>query len=283
MNKVTRRLNNSFVGCKKKLYKGSTNSPYISGDVFAQLCNIQIKTDVNQNLDSIKEAKSIFCESHFLEEFLEEFKGILTAKVIFAGNSDREFHDINFKWPRSLKRIYIQNSFVSDSKRVFTLPIGLENRSLGSNGVGAYNVIPYSFSENRILMGPYGDTHNTRREIDKEFKMLFETDQISYLSERQTRSKYKKILKTHNIVGSPRGNGVDTHRIWETIYYGRYPILASSSWTASLDYLDIPKLVINNWSIDEVKKVLSKTLQRFNPKRIDSIWEPYWQKIIKDL
>ena len=36
---------------------------------------------------------------------------------------------------------------------------------------------------------------------------------------------YLKYLADHRFVLCPRGNGVDSHRLWETLYLGRQPIL----------------------------------------------------------
>lgn len=278
-----KRLKTSIISRYKKfLYSNSTNSPYISGDTFLQLCDVSAKNLDISSLDSLKQANSIFCESHYLKEFLEEHNRFISAKILFVGNSDKEFHEIDFKWPRSVKKMYIQNSYISDSKRIFTLPIGLENRSLGNNGVGKYHKLPYKDDTNKVLIGPFGNSHSVRQLINYEFEFFSEPGRIHFSEKRLSRLAYKKILEEYNIVACPRGNGVDTHRVWESLYYGRYPIIADDAWAKSLSYLKIPKLTVSNWSLNEVNEVRSTKLDLFNPRKIESIWEPYWKKIINE-
>jgi hypothetical protein len=265
------------------MYRNAINSPYISGDAFAQLCDVSVKKGLKLNITKLREARSIFCESHYLEEFLEEYNRVISAKILLAGNSDQEFHDINFKWPSTLQKIYLQNSFVSDSKRIFTLPIGLENKSLGGiNGSSSYGFVQYKFKNNRILLGPYGNTHKVRTLIDNDYKIYSNKEEINYLSNRLSKRRYKKILKNYNLVACPRGNGVDTHRLWETIYYGRYPLIVKDAWSKSLSYLNIPLIYIENWTTSEIVASKFLMVQTFDPKKIESIWETYWQKLLRN-
>ena len=269
---------------RKIVYRHSTNSPYISGDTFAQLCDVVIKDQGPRDLNMIKNARSIFCESHRLEEFIEDFRNIINAKIIFAGNSDYEFHNLNFNLPPSVKKMYLQNSFISDSKRIFTLPIGLENISLGGrNGSGVFSVIPYSFSYNRILVGPFGPTHSIRNQIQNEFKLFSKQNNVDFLAERVSRRKYRDVLRNYNYVSCPRGNGVDTHRLWESLYYGRFPIVQKNEWALSLAYLKLPITYINNWSIDELDFLRNLSPNIFDPNKIEGIWESYWHKTIKNV
>jgi hypothetical protein len=265
------------------MYRNANNSPYISGDTIAQLCEVSIKKEIKPSITKLRDARSIFCESNYLGEFLDEYNKVISAKILFAGNSDQEFHDIHFKWPSSLQKIYLQNSFVSDSKRIFTLPIGLENKSLGGkNGSSSYGSVPYKFKENRILLGPYANTHKIRSLIDKDYKMYSDKDEIKYLSGRLSKRRYKKILKSFNLVACPRGNGVDTHRVWETIYYGKHPLIVKDAWSNSLSYLNIPLVYIENWKISELVASKFLVVHAFDPKKIESIWESYWQKLIRN-
>ena len=41
----------------------------------------------------------------------------------------------------------------------------------------------------------------------------------------ESRKKFLSEIRNHLFVLCPRGNGVDTHRVWETLYMGSIPIL----------------------------------------------------------
>jgi hypothetical protein len=281
MNRILQLSHRTISRSRKIIYRNARNSPYISGDTFAQLCDVSIKKGNKPSITKLRDARSIFCESHYLDEFLEEYNKVLSAKILFAGNSDQEFHNIHFKWPRSVKTIYLQNSFISDSKRIFTLPIGLENKSLGGkNGSSSYRSVPYKFKKNRILLGPYGNTHKVRNLIDRDYKIYSNKKEIKYLSERLSKRRYKKILNDYNLVACPRGNGVDTHRVWESIYYGKHPVIVKDAWSKSLSYLNLPLVYIENWTTSEVVASKFLVVDAFDPNKLESIWETYWQKLI---
>jgi hypothetical protein len=44
----------------------------------------------------------------------------------------------------------------------------------------------------------------------------------------------------------PRGNGIDTHRLWETLYMGSIPIVIRHQ--AFDEFHDLPILFINEWT-----------------------------------
>jgi hypothetical protein len=53
-------------------------------------------------------------------------------------------------------------------------------------------------------------------------------------------------LRTYDFVLCPRGNGIDTHRLWETLYMGGIPVVRrSESFPAVLT--DLPVLVVDDW------------------------------------
>ena len=58
--------------------------------------------------------------------------------------------------------------------------------------------------------------------------------------------RYFSLLTTSEFCACPRGNGIDTHRLYEALYLGAIPIILRRHF---LDcYRDLPILVIENWS-----------------------------------
>jgi len=63
----------------------------------------------------------------------------------------------------------------------------------------------------------------------------------------QGRIRYLQNLRTSSFVLCPEGNGIDTHRLWETLYMGGIPIIIRNNHLPCvLDQL--PVLQINTWS-----------------------------------
>ena len=60
------------------------------------------------------------------------------------------------------------------------------------------------------------------------------------------RTRFLRDIKSHTFVLCPRGNGLDTHRLWETLYMGSIPIVKRDIGYAEFE--DLPICFINNWS-----------------------------------
>jgi hypothetical protein len=60
------------------------------------------------------------------------------------------------------------------------------------------------------------------------------------------RKAFLQEIRSHKFVLCPRGNGVDTHRLWETLYMGSIPIVIYD--ITHKDWTDLPILFIQDWS-----------------------------------
>ena len=73
-------------------------------------------------------------------------------------------------------------------------------------------------------------------------KLLIGQQKISY---HWKMMNIKNIAK-HKFILSPWGNGIDTHRFWESLYSGSIPITKDHYIYAS--FSSIPKLLVNEYS-----------------------------------
>jgi hypothetical protein len=78
------------------------------------------------------------------------------------------------------------------------------------------------------------------------------------------RTIFLQEIRNHTFVLCPRGNGVDTHRLWETLYMGSIPIVKKD--IALKDFEDLPICFINDWSeitleflVEQKQQILSKS------------------------
>jgi len=271
----------------KRAIRWRRNShPFISGDAFADLADYVYKPprwrNYNKNL-SISDAEVIFCRSHELQEMLDTYSEILTAKVLIASNSDFEFRELPRNIPTSVKALFLQNSFISDNIFVFTIPIGVENFRLGVNGNPRYIRFRPQIEERptRVLFGPLGLTHPLRKEVIETFGSLHPDWDL--LNTRISPQEYDLYANKYAYISAVRGNGVDTHRLWESLYRGLTPIVAADDWWDSLSGLFPQVISVAEWQPHEIKNVvLSRGKQNFNPKEIVALWMPYWEKRIYD-
>lgn len=60
------------------------------------------------------------------------------------------------------------------------------------------------------------------------------------------RISYLKNLRVHNLIPCPIGNGVDTHRIWETLYMGGTPVIKKNRILEPL-VDQLPVIIVDTW------------------------------------
>ncbi len=256
------------------------SSPFLSGDLFADQADVQMYSpkyrSKRHSLADVADARVIFCPSHFLERFLEEYSNAISAKVLLLGNSDRDFDFIDLDGlPKSLKQVFAQNLLhPSASSRL--LPIGIENIRLGTNGL--LNLFSESFVNqskvDRVLVGPYSMTNPERDFFLNSW--IDESDLLEVIRGRLTPFQYAEVSSRFRFVASPRGNGLDTHRFWEALYRGSFPIVSQNSWSEQLIDLDIPHLPIQSWTMEGFRR-LPLNVPSFSPTDVSALWWPYWR------
>jgi hypothetical protein len=88
----------------------------------------------------------------------------------------------------------------------------------------------------------------------------------------------------HHFVMCPRGNGIDTHRLWEILYTGRVPVVKRDN--NSRYYEDLPILFVDSYEqvtreFLESKMPEFSDLSKFNLEKLKISW--WKQKIAKDV
>jgi hypothetical protein len=270
---------------KRILLRNFNSSPYLSGDLFADNADyVHNPTKFRYNRSwfrDLKDAQVIFCPSGDLEDFFLEFGSSIRAKVILAGNGDFDFVSVPNSIPTSVRHLFLQNSFVSDGKTISTLPIGIENIRYGVNGfpkdMKPIGGLP---KKNKVLVGPFGLTHDDRIKAFSNFK--FANNNLDVAVERLKPKEFSALMQGYNYVAAIRGNGVDTHRLWESLYRGVTPILKYDDWSRSLGLYNLPIAYVNDWDVHSIQTILNVQPQFIEPKKLPALWWPYWKMRISD-
>jgi hypothetical protein len=269
---------------KRLFYYRKNSAPFLSGDLFADSADIQMYPPQLRNFQPSKkkvaEARVIFCPSDDLERFLEEYSGSINARILILGNGDRDFEYLDeSQLPSSVKKVFAQNLH-NEGERSSLLPIGIENLRLGTNGLKKYFKHEYvdETKQNKILVGPFSMTHPDRDFYKTE---AFESSsRVTVLRGRISPQEFAVISSKYRFVAAPRGNGVDTHRFWEALYRGSYPIVNRNSWSSLVKNLNIPLIEIDSWGENSFSSVPDQ-IQNLNPRNIPALWWPFWNKLIK--
>ena len=261
------------------------SSPHLSGDLFADMADYVYKPPrfrvYKRQQIPLRTAKVIFCRSENLQELFTSSSEEINASVVICGNSDFEFHILPEMIPPSVKALFLQNSFISDNKFVFTLPIGIENLRWGVNGNPRLLKKQIADPDNKILFGPFGNTHPVRTQVIKNFKGS-ELHWDCLPSGRISPRNYAKIARRYKLIAAVRGNGIDTHRHWESLYRGVIPVTLRDKWSESLQATGIPFLLIDSWEEECISNLFSiPNMRKIDPLEIEAIWEPYWRRLIQ--
>ncbi len=91
---------------------------------------------------------------------------------------------------------------------------------------------------------------------------------------------YIDNIYRHKFVACPRGNGIDTHRTWETLYLDSIPIERKNS--SNVFWEDLPICFVSQWS-DVTEDFLNKEYDRImgTAWNLDKLYMPYWEKLIR--
>jgi hypothetical protein len=274
-----------FKRISRKVLKDRYLKKQISGNGFANLCDLIIYDVEIVSIERIERAKTIFVKSDFLIEFLSRYSEYISDKILLSGNSDKNF---NYEIPDMYgpKKIYIQNlGFIPRNERINLLPIGLENLEHVRAGFAfLHRKFGKHRFQDRVLIPAMSATNPVRARV---LEQVQELDQGPVYVETKYRSVifYLRQTKKYKFVLVCEGNGYDTHRLWETLYQGSFPVVFRTPFSNNLENLGLPVLVISDLkelSFSLLAKHQSKH-RSFNPKNTDLLLMDHWKKrLIQD-
>jgi hypothetical protein len=267
------------------LFRHSIDRSRLSPDGFADLADVALFRDKwpTPDIKEIKAAKVVFLANHDVEGFIELYSSICKPKVLIVGDGDRDWRSFDFPKLSSLRRVFLQNSYIESDSKFRCLPIGIENRKYGRNGM-PYNFLDFYIRRrkiNGVFLGPLGETHPIRKlisELDlKHIRNVHKlSDRLSSLEFALESSKWTHVV-------APRGNGKDTHRFWETLYRGSVPVVESDEWSMNISRYGIPMETVKRWTREEIQEIAeSPKTQPVDPKSIPALWRDYWQESIRE-
>ena len=263
-------------------FQNSISSPFISGGALASICDFVInkESDLDEFVRHNRSSRIIFCRSDLAHELSRLSLTNSPRRTLIAGNSDHDFTALSQIPHDGFDSFYLQNSFISNDKNIFTLPIGIENLSIGINGLPNNLKVTKDWSSRstKLMVGPFSPTHTEREELLKVAER--ETKVFEVIKGPLSPKRFAQEMNEYKFVACPRGNGLDTHRFWEALYRGSVPIVIASKWSNSLKYLDLPLIEVSDWTEagNAIKEFANQSPPRL-PSEIKSLWLPYWKNL----
>lgn len=235
------------------------------------------KTDVFYVKDPVDRNQSILRRPH------------VSTPFIVTGHSDYSIQDIHTRMYPNTKWFCVN----SETPRAQGIPLGITNHSDESYLHCVYGDIQTMYiiaqepreRQNLVYMNFSIDTYPEEREkVWKLFESKPWVTKGEHIPTFGGRSQFLRNIRNHDFVLCPRGSGIDTHRLWETLYMGSIPIvkwnIVHSNWT------DLPILFIDSWE-DVTEEKLEQEYERirsssWNLKKLDvHYWIEYIQKSIQ--
>ena len=191
----------------------------------------------------------IFCKTDFLIEEFDEIKNRKIDTILISGNSDYGIDDKIFSLvPKNVVKWYCQNALSTSWDILEPIPIGLENKNISyRNGHGiSYperaslkeqlirdnrnmslqesNNYPQKYIYANFNTCTNSEHRNNIRDIVQNIDHIdWENPKSSFQDHSAISFFFHKIMD-YKMVLCPAGNGIDTHRLWETLYSNRIPI-----------------------------------------------------------
>ena len=244
----------------------------LSGEKFQKLCDIYIgeqydfdynpiiKDDISKHVivKNIKEKfynpKYIFVYTHRLESFSKILKYFTNPFILISHNSDENITDkykIILNEPL-LIHWYSQNILVNNNLKLSLLPIGIAN-SMWEHG--NMSIIENNlFKNNKSLLIYFNFTVETNTSKRLECKTILEEKGI-FMTPSLKFNEYIQLLSASKYSICPEGGGIDSHRIWESLYCGTIPIMLRNNFSEILAE-EYPCVLLDTWDELSLENVM---------------------------
>ncbi len=269
--------NNSNYSIFDIVYNDVIFNNYINGDFFSTLSN-------NKTI--------FFVKTDYLDN--QAWNVTKNYTVLLTHNSD---YGIDFsKFKKFLqcgkyKYWFAENLYINEP-RLFALPIGLMNKD--AHTYSRFNLMMEIKKKNikptKLLLLSFSIENNVVKRqqcadsfINKTFVTYNAVQKVKNIlgDVKKYDWKFFHIMLDHLFIACPEGNGIDTHRFWETLYMGRYPVVLHN--TVNDAFSDLPVLILNKW--EDFEKEYLIFLERIKNKEFSykKLTQEYWIERINNL
>ena len=228
----------------------------------------------------LRSGSIVFSHTDFVEElfFLLNKEKKLTNITLISSQSDKVISNKLYnKKPSSITKWFaINNSTMNDF--VENIPLGLANsfskKNVTSDDIPHLNRTFYK--KNKVSLYLNFNVNTNYKERSSLYEN-FRNKDWCYVSTSNDREDYIKSLRSNAFILCPSGNGPDTHRMWESLYFGSIPIVKKHRCFEG--YQDLPILFVD--SFKEVNKdLLVKFMDNLDVERInlEKLDIRYWKE-----
>lgn len=243
------------------------------------MADILIQSHLDMFARGFQDKMIVFCKTDYLASLFEQLSKFKGRIILISGQSDYEIDARVFQTrPPCVVKWFAQNANYQHPDLI-PIPIGLESHDTGSYTdwdflkVAEFNTKTNLTHKNKYCVYcNFRSTHPSR----KETLNTLVRNNVACSSTPKSYADYWKEAAKYAFVASPRGNGIDCHRTWETLMMGSIPIVEKHFM---YDAFDLPILQVSNWSdIGDLEQLANQ----FNGRSMYALEFPYWkEKILK--
>ncbi len=234
-----------------------------------------------KNQISISSESIIFCINTSLDILFHHVKKLNINDLVLITNQtdERVSKRIFNKLPKQFSEWYSINVDY-DHKSLHPIPLGISNGYEKSLSFAENNLTIdadlFNKEKQNLLYLSFEDRTNIRlRSGLKSYFQKYEWAKI--INNKNELNEYENDLKNSNFVLCPQGNGIDTHRIWEALYFGAIPIVKSQ--VGLNKFKKLPILYVEKFS-DVTEDLLLSFLNNLIVDNLEQIEFQYWQEQI---
>lgn len=245
----------------KNIFRPSSY-PYLTGDTLRKHSD-QIH-DETSKLDpgKIKKGDLVFVKTDFLIDYFENIHPKIKYRYyLLTHNSDFEITKEYKKYcDEKIIIWYAQNLNFEMNHSIQPIPIGLENKRFLKGGLISHYKGTNAIEKNKFVYSCFNEsTHKDRIGINN----LYQDNKLVTICKGTNHKRYIQNLSEFKFNLCPRGNGLDTHRIWESLMVKSVPILLKNKFSENFINLGLPFLLLDEW----------EELNAYNEEELDSIYK----------
>ena len=247
---------------------GRKNSfPFYSSDTYFFLCGfaLEVKSDFEDE-KNFEHGQKLYINGkltyHEWNQLLRIFENAQShLDIIVIGDTDvAPDENILKELKRYCHRLYSVNLIRHFDDGILSIPFGLESQRYRSAGQlrDFRKEVDLNADKRKIgVLVAWNDATSfaERRRARAILSPLTITREIR---DRVTARYVHHLMKRSMFVACPRGNGLDTHRFWESLYLGAVPIVVKKDVIPAFQYG--PHLVIEDWQ--ELEEISQQDLRR---------------------
>jgi hypothetical protein len=253
------------------------NFSSISDYIFATYDIDKLKYyQLNPNL--LNDNEIIYCKADCVEHLFKLLEPVNKKIKLITSESDISITKNLFESrPKCIKKWFAIN-IAYDHEDLIPIPLGISNNNCTITL--KFNSIEANSKSDKKLVYINHRVQTNPAERKWIYDYFSTNNWVTVKQPNLSLEEFKKDLTNHMFMLSPRGNGFDTHRMWESLYAGVFPIVQKHITHKNLE--DLPILFVDDFKQINQKYLLDN-LPILKQKKLDKLNVYWWQKFIKGL